>query len=55
MEAGKNMDRYFALASVCAECPLKSKKGEYDFRQVAANDEPFNMKKIMALRPMALG
>ena len=25
-------------------------QGEYDFRQVAANDEPFNMKKIMALR-----
>ena len=25
-------------------------QGEYDFRQVAANDVPFNMKKIMALR-----
>jgi hypothetical protein len=25
-------------------------QGEYDFRQIAANDEPFNMKKILALR-----
>ena len=25
-------------------------QGEYDFRQVAANDEPFDMKKIMALK-----
>ncbi len=25
-------------------------QGEYDFRQVAANDEPFNMRKIMALK-----
>ncbi len=25
-------------------------QGEYDFRHIAANDEPFNMKRIMALR-----
>ena len=25
-------------------------QGEYDFRQIAANDDPFNMKKIRALR-----
>lgn len=25
-------------------------QGEYDFRQVAANDEPFGMKQIMSLR-----
>jgi len=25
-------------------------QGEYDFRQAAANDEPFNMEKILALR-----